>query len=234
MTDDKLVAAYLRRLRRAARRLPRAQRQELIDHITEYIAESRAADAASGADTTAALRNALERLGEPKDIVAAEGISVPAGRPSGLEIAAVLLLLLGGVVVVGWVVGVILLWISPRWRWPYKLLGTLVWPGGLATVFLVLGYALLGASAVSCSGTGSGGGVEEVGTPVGGGTPVVHELPSSTTATCSGSVPPLWASIPLTIAFAVAPILVAVLLLRRTERQASDPAEPVVTGLAVQ
>ncbi|MBO0831354.1 MAG: hypothetical protein J2P29_05225, partial [Actinobacteria bacterium] len=122
----------------------------------------------------------------------------------------------------------------PRWRWPYKLLGTLVWPGGLVTVFLVLGYALLGASAGSCSGTGSGGGVEEVGVPVGGGAPVVHELPSSTAAACSRSVPPLWASIPLTIAFAVAPVLVAVLLLRRTERQASDPAEPVVTGLAVQ
>ncbi|MBO0831355.1 MAG: hypothetical protein J2P28_13415 [Actinobacteria bacterium] len=38
MTDERLVAIYPRRLRRAARRLPRPQWRDLIDHISEYIA----------------------------------------------------------------------------------------------------------------------------------------------------------------------------------------------------
>jgi hypothetical protein len=54
----------------------------------------------------------------------------------------VILLLAGGfVVLIGWVAGCVLLWASPRWRWPDKLLGTLVWPGGLAGVAAVFGFA---------------------------------------------------------------------------------------------
>lgn len=79
MTDDELVAAYLRRLRRAARALPRARRQELIDEIAEHIADSRAAGPAPGEGGSAALRNALDRLGEPRDIVGAAGGAVRAG-----------------------------------------------------------------------------------------------------------------------------------------------------------
>lgn len=59
--------------------------------------------------------------------------------PGVLEVAAMVLLLAGGFfLMVGWVVGCILLWVSPRWRWTDKLLGTLVWPGGLLPVWLVL------------------------------------------------------------------------------------------------
>jgi hypothetical protein len=96
MTDDELVAAYLRRLRRAARALPRARRQELADEIAEHIADARASGAQSGEGGSAALRNALERLGEPPDIIAAAGGPARGGRPGGLEIAAVALLLAGG------------------------------------------------------------------------------------------------------------------------------------------
>ncbi len=39
--DDRIVADYLRRLRRAARGLPGARRRELIDEITAHIAEAR-------------------------------------------------------------------------------------------------------------------------------------------------------------------------------------------------
>jgi hypothetical protein len=55
------------------------------------------------------------------------------------------------------VVGCVLLWASPRWRWTDKLLGTLVWPGGLAAVaFLVFGglagdYEVCNLSCVSVS-----------------------------------------------------------------------------------
>lgn len=216
MTDDELAAAYLRRLRRAARTLPRARRQELIDEIAEHIAQARASGAASppgGPGGPAALRNTLERLGEPADIVAAAGGAVRAARPGGLEVAAVTLLLTGGIVgviagipgvIVGWGAGVVLLWVSPRWRWPDKLLGTLVWPGGFAALLLLGGLA---TSTQACSG-GSG-----------------------TVTKCSGSpgLPP-WLAIPITVAAIAAPILVAIRLLLRARRVA-DPGEPAVSQL---
>jgi hypothetical protein len=71
----------------------------------------------------------------------------------------VLLLLLGGFLIgLGWLAGVALLWASPRWDTRDKLLGTLIWPGGLAAVLavprfgtgqppvLVLGLLLVGVA----------------------------------------------------------------------------------------
>src|SRR5262249_25074946 len=182
MTDDELVAAYLRRLRRAARSLPRARRQELAEEIAEHIAQARASGAVPGEGGSGGLRKALERLGEPEDIVAAAGGGAHAGRPGRREIGAVVLLLFGGIaglvagvvgVIVGWGAGVVLLWFSPRWRWPDKLLGTLVWPGGFASLFLLAGQA---ARARQCGGV------------------------SGTVPTCSGRPgPPLWPGIALTL-----------------------------------
>ena len=44
------------------------------------------------------------------------------------------LLLIGAfLAVVGWVVGVVLLWRSRVWTLRDKLIGTLLWPGGLVT-----------------------------------------------------------------------------------------------------
>jgi hypothetical protein len=72
-----------------------------------------------------------------------------------MEVLAIVLLLIGGFLAgIGWVAGVILLWLSPRWRVSDKLLGTLVWPGGLAAIFLVLGGAVLPARVSSCIGAG--------------------------------------------------------------------------------
>jgi len=74
--------------------------------------------------------------------------------PGGLEMAAIVLLLGGGFFfLVGWVVGAVLLWISPRWRLADKLLGTVVWPGGL---FLILYIATMtpGGNQI-CIGTGT-------------------------------------------------------------------------------
>jgi hypothetical protein len=214
MTDDELVAAYLRRLRRAARALPRARRQELVDEIAEHIADARASGAQSGEGGSAALRNALERLGEPPDIIAAAGGPVRGGRPGGLEIAAVALLLAGGMlgfiagiagVIVGWVTGVVLLWVSPRWGWPDKLLGTLVWPGGLATLLLA---GSLATSTQACSG-GSG-----------------------TVTRCTGgsSGLPLWLAIPIAVVAAAGPVLVAIWLLLRA-RRVPDPGESAAPRL---
>jgi hypothetical protein len=138
--DDWLVGDYLRRLRRAARGLPRARRQELLDEIASHIAEARGpAGGASPEADGEGVRSILARLGEPGDIVRAAGGPAPTGRPGWLEITAVILLLVGGFVfMIGWVAGCLLLWASPRWRRTDKLLGTLVWPGGLLAPYLAL------------------------------------------------------------------------------------------------
>jgi hypothetical protein len=149
--DDRLVADYLRRLRRAARGLPRGRRGELIGEITEHIAEARAAAAQEPTGET--IPDILGQLGQPAEIVRAAGGPAMARRPGGLEITAVILLMIGGFIfLVGWVAGCVLLWISPRWRWPDKLLGTLVWPGGLLA--LAVGAPLLSIHVGQCSGTG--------------------------------------------------------------------------------
>lgn len=62
--------------------------------------------------------------------------------PGVLEVAAMVLLLVGGFfLMAGWLVGCVALWVSPRWRWTDKLLGTLVWPGGLVPVWFVFSVA---------------------------------------------------------------------------------------------
>jgi hypothetical protein len=115
----------------------------------------------------------LEQLGRPEDIVraaedeepghgAAPGRSGPAERPGRgiLQTGTVVLLLLTGgfLIGLGWLAGVALLWASPRWDTRDKLLGTLIWPGGLAAVLavprfgtgqppvLVLGLLLIGVA----------------------------------------------------------------------------------------
>jgi hypothetical protein len=93
------------------------------------------------------------------------GTAGPYGARQGLgwmEVVAIVLLLIGGFLAgIGWIVGVILLWLSPRWRVSDKLLGTLVWPGGLAAVLLVLGAAAaLPLQVSSCSGGSSCGGTQ--------------------------------------------------------------------------
>ena len=52
----------------------------------------------------------------------------------GSEWSTIVLLMLGAFFVgIGWVVGVVALWRSRVWTVPEKLMGTLLWPGGLVT-----------------------------------------------------------------------------------------------------
>ncbi len=81
----------------------------------------------------------------------------PAAGVGAMEICAVILLLVGAVLAgVGWVVGAILLWISPRWRLSDKLLGTLIWPGGLVGAFFALTVPV-SASGAGCDNSGGSG-----------------------------------------------------------------------------
>jgi hypothetical protein len=133
--DHPLVGDYLRRLEDEARALPRRERTELLDEIRGHLRAELADDPAEHD-----VRNALDRLGDPREIVAATGVPSRRRRVGALEIVAVVLLLIGAIVipVLGWFVGLVLLWASAAWTTRQKWLGTLVVPGGLASP-LVLG-----------------------------------------------------------------------------------------------
>jgi hypothetical protein len=101
-------------------------------------------------------RAALDRLGAPEEIVAAERPPAEAGADGRgtREWSAIFLLLFGGFLAgFGWIVGVILLWSSRAWTTRDKWIGTLVIPGGLATAVFVLGA---GATSGSCDQQGGG------------------------------------------------------------------------------
>lgn len=131
-----LAADYLRRLRRAGRRLPPERLRELTAEIEGHLSESIPAGASDRAAS-----GVLARLGSPADIVDAERPPgpEPRDRRTWREWAAVILLPLGGFAFgVGWLVGLVLLWSSRLWTTREKLIGTLIVPGGIATTLLVV------------------------------------------------------------------------------------------------
>ncbi|HEX9034953.1 MAG TPA: hypothetical protein VF834_24180 [Streptosporangiaceae bacterium] len=216
---DQLVADYLRRLASAASGLPDDRRNELLEEISAHIAEARAS-----ADLgDAGIRDVLDRLGDPAAIVMAAGpvAASPGQRPASdragaFEIVAVLFLLVGGLVfpLVGWVVGVVLLWASSRWQTKDKVLGTLIWPGGLLAPLVVFFLASMPISAQVCTAGGSSNG--------------------QTFSNCTGPAIAPWFAITIfsgALAAAIAgPILMAIRLLRQARRApvpAGDGGQPV-------
>lgn len=142
LDSDRLVDAYLKELAAEAEAegLPTSRRDELLDDVKTHIAEARA----GGATSEDEIREVLERLGRPREIVVAatEGlvqvVVPPRLRPQ--DFVAVGLLLFAPytlsfstiLAVVGWGVGLGLLWTSNRWTTLWKLIGTLTWPIGYA------------------------------------------------------------------------------------------------------
>ena len=206
-TVDRLVDQYLSRLADAAQRLAPDRRSELLSEIREHIAASRAG---ATSDDEAAVRTMLDRLGQPSDIVAAALDDGRQDEPAdqsaqrrprlGLEVAAVVMLTLGSLIpVLGWAVGVMLLWSSGVWRRSEKLLGTLIVPGGPGLA-LLLGVI----PTQTCTS----------GPTIGDGGPVNEEL------VCSGLAIPQWLGIPLLLLVLIAPIVVAAVLLSRARARA--------------
>src|SRR4051795_3088870 len=132
-STDKLVSDYLERLNADLRGLPGGARREVIAEIEEHIKVSRAD---LPRDDEVATRELLERLGDPDEIAAdaRDRFDLRPPKRSWVETLALVLLPVGGVIipVVGWVAGVILLWVSDVWTTRDKILGTTVVPGGLA------------------------------------------------------------------------------------------------------
>lgn len=143
-TTERLVDDYLKQLDSELADLPRLRRKEIVEEISEHVAEARAASPSQG---EAEIRTLLDRLGDPAEIAgeARDRFGVQPRKSRTLEIATLVLLLLGGVVlpVIGWLIGVVLLWVSDAWDSRDKLIGTLVVPGGL---LLPLALLTLGTS----------------------------------------------------------------------------------------
>jgi len=137
------VDAYLRQLDFALSTLPWDQRSEIFTDISEHIQR----ELAGAGDDPAVVAAVLERVGDPRAIAQEAGAPPavapmpPRPRGRGLEIAAVILISAGSFLlpVIGWIVGVALLWASSRFSRADKLVGTLVPPFGFfAPLFLAL------------------------------------------------------------------------------------------------
>jgi hypothetical protein len=167
MVDD-----YLRRLDAAASALPAHRRDELVSEIRDHLQEAlRQIPANDGT----AVRNVLERLGPPEEIVAAAADSAPSDQlvapfreTNGSAIVAVVL----GVLWFAGIGSVLALVFGYRARREIKNSGGSQKGSGLATVGIILGWIGI---AILVAGVAAGLGVALVAAGGSGGGPVpVH------------------------------------------------------------
>jgi len=156
---DRLIDEYVRRLDHAAAHLPRTRRAELVADIRGHIDAALGQEQAAG---EAAVRNLLDRLGPPEDIVEAAQPPTPDAdqRAGKLEIAALIALVIP---FIGWLVGAVLLFASRVWSRRDKLVGA-----GL----LLLPIVILGLGVVAMQGPNGG----EESTPPGDTRPVGEKV----------------------------------------------------------
>lgn len=142
MDGEALVRDYLGRLEAAAWPLAEDRRAELVEEVREHI-ETALGEAGQRDEVT--VRNVLDRLGRPEEIVAEESggpaaapaaaLSAAAG-PSGVavspfgavEIIALVLLTIGAILipVFGPILGLVFVWASTRWTRREKLIATAI------------------------------------------------------------------------------------------------------------
>lgn len=158
-TQHPLVTRYLKDLERALRDVPAEDRHEIVADIKEHIAEA-AADRGDEM-TENELRRMLEQVGHPEAIAeeARERFGVTRRRGGAMEGIAVVSLLFGGLLIpiLGWVLGVILLWASSVWTTREKIIGTLIVPGGLAAPLFFGAFAVGASSCIGPPGSGCTG-----------------------------------------------------------------------------
>jgi hypothetical protein len=135
---EALVHDYLGRLDAAAGSLPPSRRAELAGEVRQHI-EMALAEAGGRDEVT--VRNVLDRLGPPDEIVDAE--RDPDGTPpgwtmqgsaagrsgwGGTEIAAILLLTVGAIFlpIIGPLLGLIFVWASTQWTTRQKSIATAI------------------------------------------------------------------------------------------------------------
>jgi hypothetical protein len=120
------------------------------------------------------------------------------------DAVTVFLILVGGVLVpvAGWVVGAVMLLTSRRWTVRDKLVGLLVWPGGLALAVGLVVFAPTQQCVYVDDSAGHHTGAGE----------------------CTGTAIPAWLGVPLLVLAIIGPLVTAIHLARRA-RQAVRPSE---------
>jgi hypothetical protein len=149
------VRDYLGRLDVAALSLPPSRRAELAGEVRQHI-EMALAEAGGRDEVT--VRNVLDRLGPPDEIVDAErgpdgprpNWTAPPARSGwgGTEIVAILLLTVGAIIlpIIGPLLGLVFVWASTLWTTRQKLIGTLIVVVlALLPIILLLGLRTGGA-----------------------------------------------------------------------------------------
>lgn len=192
-TTHPLISDYLARLAVEARRLPEDQAEELIADVSEHLSAGFGAGLGTGADadpTEADVRNLLDRLGTPAELVDAAGPVATAtpvrdsARIGAVETAAVTLLIAAEVIfilipiaAVMWIVGLVLLAVAGAWSGRQKLRGLLSLGTGFPVVMMALGIFLVPASTTSCASSA---------TTAAGASDVASDV------VCTTSGPPAW------------------------------------------
>ena len=147
-----LVEDYLKRLGAEAARLPADQARELVADIDEHLLAALPQGASE-----AEVRNVLERLGTPRELVSeAGGDTQPARKPLVSPVAALwclviaeLIFILIPIAAVFWAVGLVFLFRATVWSQREKLVGLLALGTGFPAAFLFVGMSLV--TATSCS-----------------------------------------------------------------------------------
>ncbi len=154
-SSERVMDDYLGRLEHSLSDVPAAQRKVIIAEIVTHIDEALAEEPD---DSEASVRNVLDRVGDPEEIAseAREDLDIRRPKTSVLDPLALVLLLIGGFLyLVGWIAGVVFLWLSDVWTTRQKIIGTLFVPGGLvAPLILFLGSVNFTGSSCSTSGVG--------------------------------------------------------------------------------
>lgn len=156
--DQPAVRAYLDELRRLLRDSP--DRDTIVDGIALHIQDA----AAESPDDRDLAQSILDDLGDPAAIAAESThrpletqTAAPFLRRRSGALVTVLILAIGGFIVplAGWIVGLVMLWMSKSWTRLDKLTGTLFVPLAVATV-TGIGALVWNATThdSSCSGTG--------------------------------------------------------------------------------
>ncbi len=184
-----LATAWLDRVDRMATSLPHDRRAELLADLREHLDNALPSDA--GPDR---VREVLDRMGDPADIVAAAADDLPLVPPppphaptapvvaarrdriDAPEIATLVLLVLSGLLLflvplaaVAWVVAVVLLVTRDRWVGVENLVALLV-PFGFAVPWVIVAVAgVAGATCVTESSSDALGDLTETTTCGGGG-----------------------------------------------------------------
>ncbi len=206
---DQLVSDYLGRLDSALAGLPQARREEILDEITNHIAEERGR---LHDESDADLRNLLDRVGDPAEVADAARDEVhgrPAPSPRRIGPVEVLALVLTPLI---WPAGVILLWLSPAWKLRDKLIGTLLPPGGYLFILSLPSFLLLSLQPD-------------------GGCMAESDSQGHITQTCTGvAAMPAWqqdliqaAAIGLAVLLLALPVLTAIYLAYRARKWSAEP-----------